>query len=92
MRLMSARICTRSFASRLESGSSIRNAAGWRTIARPIATRWRWPPESARGLRSSSVWRSRICAASSTRCLISVFGIFLIRSANAMLSSTVRCG
>ena len=45
---------TRSLASRFESGSSIRNAAGSRTIARPIATRWRWPPESWRGLRSSS--------------------------------------
>ena len=47
-----ARIETRSFASRFESGSSIRNAFGSRTIARPIATRWRWPPESAAGLRS----------------------------------------
>ena len=35
---MSARIWTRSFASRLDSGSSIRKAAGSRTIARPIAT------------------------------------------------------
>ncbi len=33
------RICTRSLASRLDSGSSIRNAFGLRTIARPIATR-----------------------------------------------------
>ena len=49
MRAISARICTRSFASRLESGSSIRNARGSRTIARPIATRWRWPPDSVRG-------------------------------------------
>ena len=48
---MSARIWTRSFASRFESGSSIRNTAGSRTIARPIATRCRWPPESARGFR-----------------------------------------
>ena len=45
---------TRSFASRFDSGSSIRNAAGSRTIARPIATRCRWPPESAAGRRSSS--------------------------------------
>ena len=37
---------TRSFASRFESGSSSRKACGSRTIARPIATRWRWPPES----------------------------------------------
>ena len=49
---MSARICTRSFASRFESGSSIRKTLGTRTIARPIATRWRWPPESWPGLRS----------------------------------------
>jgi len=35
MRAISARIWTRSFASRFESGSSIRNAFGSRTIARP---------------------------------------------------------
>ena len=44
---------SRSFASRFESGSSIRNARGSRMIARPIATRWRCPPESWRGLRLS---------------------------------------
>src|SRR5439155_9800105 len=49
---MSARIWTRSFASRLERGSSIRKALGSRTIARPIATRWRWPPDRLAGLRS----------------------------------------
>jgi multiple sugar transport system ATP-binding protein len=54
MPAISARIWTRSLASRLESGSSIRNACGWRTIARPIATRCRCPPESARGFRSRS--------------------------------------
>ena len=54
MRATSARIWTRSLASRFESGSSIRKTLGSRTIARPIATRWRWPPESCRGLRSSS--------------------------------------
>ena len=46
-----ARMDTRSLASRLDSGSSIRNACGSRTMARPIATRWRWPPDSAAGLR-----------------------------------------
>ena len=56
---MSARICTRSFASRFESGSSIRNTLGWRTIARPIATRWRWPPESWAGLRCEELARAR---------------------------------
>jgi hypothetical protein len=45
-RAMYARISTRSLASKLLKGSSIRNAAGWRTIARPNATRWRWPPLS----------------------------------------------
>ena len=44
-----ARICTRSLASRLDSGSSNRNTCGSRTMARPMATRWRWPPESWRG-------------------------------------------
>ena len=32
-------VCTRSLASRFDNGSSIRNTDGWRTIARPIATR-----------------------------------------------------
>ena len=50
-RLISPRICTRRLASRFESGSSIRNTAGSRTIARPSATRWRCPPESWLGLR-----------------------------------------
>ena len=50
---ISSRVCARSLASRLDSGSSNRNTAGWRTMARPIATRWRWPPDSSRGLRSS---------------------------------------
>jgi hypothetical protein len=39
-------ICTRKAASWLESGSWNRSALGSRTIARPMATRWRWPPES----------------------------------------------
>ena len=51
MRAISRRISTRNLASRFESGSSIKKAWGCRTIARPIATRWRWPPESAFGRR-----------------------------------------
>ena len=39
--MSSARVCTRSLASRFESGSSMRNAVGRRTIARASATRWR---------------------------------------------------
>ena len=43
----------------------MRNAAGSRTIARASATRWRWPPESWRGRRSS---RWSISSDSATRC------------------------
>ena len=66
---------TRSFASRFESGSSIRNASGSRTIARPIATRWRWPPESAAGRRSSSSSSRSSRATRSTRFEISSFDV-----------------
>ena len=62
---------TRSFASRFESGSSSRNACGWRTIARPIATRCRCPPESCAGRRSSSSASPSSSATSSTRRAIS---------------------
>src|SRR5207344_1957816 len=62
----SVRVCTRSFASRLDNGSSMRNAAGSRTIARPIATRCRWPPDRLAGLRSRNGVRSRTRAASLT--------------------------
>jgi hypothetical protein len=40
-RAISVRIWPRSFASRFDNGSSNRNAFASRTIARPIATRWR---------------------------------------------------
>ena len=56
----SARVATRNLASRFESGSSIRKASGRRTIARASATRWRCPPESWAGLRSSSSSRPRM--------------------------------
>ena len=87
---MSARICTRSCASRLESGSSIRNTRGRRMIARPIATRWRWPPDSWPGLRSRNGCSSSISATSCTRCSRSAFGTCAIRSGNAMFAATVR--
>ena len=92
MRATSARICTRSLASRFDSGSSIRNAFGERTIARPMATRWRWPPDRFAGLRSRWFCRSRMSAASLTLRSISSFGRFASFSANAMLSRTVMCG
>jgi hypothetical protein len=40
-REISLRIWPRSLASRFDSGSSNRNASASRTIARPMATRWR---------------------------------------------------
>ena len=49
------RICPRRSASRFDSGSSMRKACGWRMIARASATRWRWPPESWRGMRLEQV-------------------------------------
>ena len=77
---ISMRVCARSLASRLDSGSSNRNTCGWRTIARPMATRWRWPPESSRGRRLSSAPSSRIAAALATRAVISAAGIRAIFS------------
>ena len=52
---ISARIWTRSLASRFDSGSSKRNAFGSRTMARPSATRCRWPPESCLGFAVEQV-------------------------------------
>src|ERR1700722_10736168 len=51
---MSARVWTRSAASRFDSGSSMRNTRGSRTMAPASATRWRWPPESCPGFRARS--------------------------------------
>ena len=52
----------------------MRNATGSRTIARPSATRWRWPPDSCFGLRLISGSRSRISAARRTRRSMSAAG------------------
>ena len=48
--MISERVCTRSLASRLLSGSSMRKSLGSRMMARPRATLWRWPPEKLAGL------------------------------------------
>jgi glucose/mannose transport system permease protein len=47
----------------LESGSSNRQTPYCLTRARPIATRWRWPPESSDGFRFSSASSCRSLAA-----------------------------
>jgi hypothetical protein len=52
--LISARICTRRFASRLDKGSSNRNTAGSRTIALPMATRCPvWTDDDSVSFRAS---------------------------------------
>ena len=86
------RICTRKAASRLESGSSKRKTLGFLTIARPIATRCRWPPESSLGFLASSgsSWSTR--AASPTLARRSSLGTPASRSEKPILSSTVMCG
>jgi hypothetical protein len=73
-------------ASRFESGSSNRNSRASRTIARPIATRCRWPPESWRGRRASKGAMSSIAAACCTRRSISAWANLRARSPNAMFS------
>ncbi|CUO30190.1 Protein of uncharacterised function (DUF1602) [Flavonifractor plautii] len=90
--MISARIWLRSLASRLDSGSSIRNTWGSRTMARPMATRWRWPPDSALGLRSRYWVMSRISAASRTFLSISSLGTLRSFRAKAMFSYTVMWG
>jgi len=87
-----ARIETRSLASRLLNGSSIKNACGSRTMARPIATRCRCPPDSAPGLRLRYGSRPSIVAASPTRRAISCFGVLRSCRPKARFCSTVMCG
>ena len=90
----SARICSRSSASSAESGSSSRYTSGARTRQRPIATRWRSPPERCAGrrFRSGSICSS--AAVSLTRRSISEEETFSLpcRSGNARLSYTVLSG
>ena len=55
-------------------------------MARPMATRWRWPPDRALGLRSRYWVMSRIFATSRTFRSIWSWGTFFIFMAKAMLS------
>src|ERR1700722_1776117 len=57
---------TRNFASRLDKGSSNRKSFGSRTSARPMATRWRCPPDNWPGLRLRS---GSICNSEATRAI-----------------------
>mmetsp|Transcript_21605 Transcript_21605/g.51291 ORF Transcript_21605/g.51291 Transcript_21605/m.51291 type:complete len:86 (-) Transcript_21605:782-1039(-) len=83
---------TRRAASRLDSGSSNRKTSGLRTMARPMATRWRWPPDRSLGLRSSRCSMCRILAAARTAVSISALGTLASFNPNAMLSNRFMCG
>ena len=89
---ISPRIDTRSSASRFDSGSSKRKIFGSRTIERPMATRWRWPPESCVGFLCSSWSRRSSLAASPTRFSTSAFEVPMFSSPKAMFWRTVMCG
>ena len=65
-RRISVRISTRSRASRADRGSSIRSTFGSLMMARPMATRCCWPPESCPGFWPSLSPRPRVAATRST--------------------------
>src|ERR1051325_9118744 len=69
--LISKRICSRSLASRFESGSSSSMTFGSLTRARAKATRCCWPPESFGARGASRPCRPTILSTSATRFLIS---------------------
>src|SRR5215813_9121908 len=91
-RLSSVRISTRSLASRLESGSSMRKTAGLTTIVRASATRCASPPDSVAGRFPSSGAMRVVVATACTRAATSASGTFLMRNGKAMLSKTFRWG
>jgi hypothetical protein len=61
-------------------------------MARPTATRCRWPPDSCFGRRSSIAEIPSTSAARSTLCRISALSIFRSLSPNSRFSRTVMCG
>ncbi len=61
-------------------------------MARPIATRWRCPPDSALGRRSRYSVSWSLWAAAFTAASISSLDFLAILSANCMFSRTVMCG
>src|SRR5207244_663618 len=66
-RLSSPRISRRAWASSAESGSSRSRSRGSSTIARAIATRCCWPPESSCGRRPARAAMPRRSRAAATR-------------------------
>ena len=70
----------------------MRNAAGSRTIARPSATRCRWPPESCFGLRLRYSAELEDVGGRVTRLVDLLLRHRWLRRLNARLSYTVMCG
>jgi len=89
---ISWRISCLSFASRLESGSSIRQTGTCATMARPSATRWRCPPESWAGFRFKKFSSPRISAALFSRFFCSGFDTLRALRPKSIFSATVKCG
>ncbi len=88
----SSRRRTRSWASRLENGSSSRSRSGWMTRALASAARCCWPPDSWRGCRSAMPSRPTSSSTSAT-CFPRRAAVTLrMRRPNATLSATVMCG
>src|SRR5262249_47725893 len=88
----SARNSRRSFASRLDRGSSSRKVDGWVTSVRARATRCDSPPEHWFGILSSR-WAIRtISATSATRLARAGAGTFFMRRPNSMFCRTDLCG
>ena len=92
MRRISARISSRSLASRFDSGSSMSTSGGSTTTARAMATRCCCPPESWPGSLSSWPCSRTSATASATRRAASAFGTRRIISPKPMLRRTVMCG
>ena len=89
IRFSSSCISRRSFRSSAPSGSSSSRAAGRLTSARASATRWRWPPDSSAGLRSSYPSSRTTVSISATRSRISSEPIRFSFSPNATFSDTL---
>ena len=70
----------------------INSTFGSRTMARPIATRWRWPPDRALGLRSRYWVMPKVSAAWLTRRSLSSLDILRSFRGNSMFSRTVMWG
>ena len=88
----SSRMRSRSWASRLDSGSSNSSTFGWVTTARASATRCCWPPESREGERSAYWASAMVSSMVSTRSFISAFGRLSRRTPYSTFSRTVMCG